>query len=111
MMVAPLVTILILDARPYQMAILGGATTTAGLLFGLIAGSWIDRSKRRIILVISDLGSAPTLASVAVAHFLFEPHIELKRFVELWQDHYDEMTEEDKSLMPLREILFLSPER
>ena len=111
MMVAPLVTILILDARPYQMAILGGATTTAGLLFGLITGSWIDRSKRRIILVISDLGSAPTLASVAVAHFLFEPHNELKLSVELWQDHYDEMTEEDKSLMPLREILFLSPER
>jgi len=37
--------------------------------------------------------------------------IDLKRFVELWQDHYDEMNEEDKSLMPLREILFLSPER
>ena len=76
MMVVPLVAILILHARPYEMAILGGATTTAGLLFGLIAGPWIDRSKRRMVLVISDLGSATTLASVAIAHFLFELHIE-----------------------------------
>jgi len=37
--------------------------------------------------------------------------IDLRRFVELWQEHYDAMSEEDKSLMPLREILFLSPER
>ena len=76
MMVVPLVAILILEARPYQMAILGGATTAAGLAFGLLAGPWIDRSRRRIVLVITDLGSAAALASVAVAHFLFELHIE-----------------------------------
>jgi len=76
MMVVPLVAILILDARPYQMAILGGATTAFGLAFGLFAGPWIDMSRRRIVLVITDLGSAAALASVAVAHFLFELHIE-----------------------------------
>jgi len=76
MMVVPLVAILILEARPYQMAILGGATIAAGLAFGLFAGPWIDRSKRRIVLVVTDLGSAAALASVAVAHFLFELHIE-----------------------------------
>ena len=76
MMVVPLVAILILEARPYQMAILGAAATTAGLTFGLIAGPWIDRSRRRIVLVITDFGSATTLASVAIAHFLFELHIE-----------------------------------
>ncbi len=76
MMVVPLLAILILDARPYQMAILGGATTAAGLLFGLFAGPWIDRSRRRMVLVVSDLGSAATLASVAVAHFLFELRME-----------------------------------
>jgi restriction system protein len=37
--------------------------------------------------------------------------VDLKRFVDLWQEHYENMSEEDKSLMPLREILFLSPER
>ncbi|MBT4126717.1 MAG: MFS transporter [Chloroflexi bacterium] len=76
MMVVPLVAILILEARPYQMAILGAATTTAGLAFGLFAGPWIDRSRRRIVLIITDFGSAATLASVAIAHFLFELHIE-----------------------------------
>ena len=76
MMDVPLVAILIVDARPYQMAILGGATTTAGLMFGLITGPWIDRSKSRTVLVISDLGSAATLATVAIAHFFFELHIE-----------------------------------
>jgi MFS family permease len=81
MMVVPLVAILILDARPYQMAILGGVTTAAGLVFGLVAGPWIDRSRRRIVLVITDLGSAANLASVAAAHFLFELHIEHLYFV------------------------------
>jgi MFS family permease len=76
MMVVPLVAILILDAPPYQMAILGGATTAVGLAFGLFAGPWIDRSRRRIVLVVADLGSAAALASVAVAHFLFELHID-----------------------------------
>lgn len=75
-MVVPLVAILILDAPPYQMAILGGATTAVGLAFGLFAGPWIHRSRRRIVLVVADLGSAAALASVAVAHFLFELHID-----------------------------------
>jgi MFS family permease len=76
MMVVPLIAILILEARPYQMAILGGATTAAGLAFGLFAGPFIDRSRRRMVLVVTHFGSAATLASVAVAHFLFELHIE-----------------------------------
>lgn len=75
-MVVPLVAILILEARPYQMAILSGATTVAGLTFGLVAGPWIDRSRRKLVLVVTDLGSAATLASVAIAHFVFELHIE-----------------------------------
>ena len=39
-------------------------------------------------------------------------HIEImdmKRFIELWKAHYSEMSEEDKSLLPLREIMFLAP--
>jgi MFS family permease len=76
MMVVPLVAILMLEARPYEMAILGGATTASGLVFGLIAGPWIDRSRRRIVLIITDFGSAAALGSIAIAHFLFELHIE-----------------------------------
>lgn len=58
------------------MAILGGATTAAGLAFGLFAGPWIDRSRHRTVLVVTHLGSSATLVSVAAAHFFFELHIE-----------------------------------
>ena len=33
--------------------------------------------------------------------------IDLNRFVELWQQHYDKLSEEDKSLLPLQAIYFL----
>ena len=39
-------------------------------------------------------------------------HIEMmdmKRFIGLWKTHYSDMSEEDKSLLPLREIMFLTP--
>lgn len=76
MMVIPLVAILILDARPYQMAIISGASTAAGLIFGLIAGPWIDRSRRKIVLVVTDFGSAIAIATIVVAHFMFELKME-----------------------------------
>ena len=39
-------------------------------------------------------------------------HIEImdiKRFIDLWKTHYSNLSEEDKSLLPLREIMFLAP--
>ncbi|MDP6666182.1 MAG: MFS transporter [Dehalococcoidia bacterium] len=73
--VLPFVAILILDARPYQMAVLAGATTAARLAFGLGAGVWIDRKRRRIVLVIADFARAVSVASLAVAYFWFELEI------------------------------------
>jgi MFS family permease len=76
MMVLPLIAILVLDARPYQMAIIGGASSASGLAFGLMAGPWIDRTKRRLVLATTDLLQSLSIASLAVAHFVFELHIE-----------------------------------
>ncbi|MCZ6538945.1 MAG: MFS transporter [Chloroflexi bacterium] len=76
MSVLPLVAILALGARPYEMAIIGGASAAAGLAFGLIAGPWVDRTRRRMVLVVTDLGRALSIASIPVAHFLFELRIE-----------------------------------
>lgn len=76
MMVLPLVAIIALDARPYQMAIIGGASAASGLAFGLIAGPWVDRTRRRMVLVVTDLGQALSIASIAVAYFAFELRIE-----------------------------------
>jgi restriction system protein len=39
-------------------------------------------------------------------------HIEImdmKRFIELWKTHYADLSEEDKTFLPLREIMFLAP--
>jgi restriction system protein len=36
--------------------------------------------------------------------------IDLPRFIGLWQEFYGKMTDEDKQLMPLQPIYFLSPE-
>ena len=39
-------------------------------------------------------------------------HIEvmdMKRFIDLWKTHYSDLPEEDKALLPLREIMFLAP--
>jgi len=35
--------------------------------------------------------------------------MDMKRFIDLWKTHYSDMSEEDKSLLPLREIMFLAP--
>ena len=37
--------------------------------------------------------------------------IDLPRFIELWQEHYDKLSEEDKSLLPLQAIYFLDEKR
>ena len=76
MSVLPLVAILVLDARPYQMAILGGATTASGLAFGLIAGVWVDRTKRRPVLIVADVVRAVSISSLPIAYFMFELRIE-----------------------------------
>lgn len=76
MMAISLIAVLLLDARPYQMALLGGATTASGLIFGLVAGPWVDRSRRRAVLAVTELGAAAALGSAVFAHYFLELHIE-----------------------------------
>src|SRR5437764_15146856 len=54
----PLVAVLTLDAGPLQMGILGAAQFAPFLLLGLLAGVWVDRLRRRPILVWTDVGRA-----------------------------------------------------
>lgn len=35
--------------------------------------------------------------------------INLERFIDLWEEHYDKLSDEDKILLPLRKISFLAP--
>jgi MFS family permease len=68
----PFAAILILDAGPVEISFLRSAELIAGLLIGLVAGAWVDRLRRRPILIWADLGRALLLISIPVAYVLFE---------------------------------------
>jgi predicted MFS family arabinose efflux permease len=74
----PLVAVMILHASPLEMGFLGGVSAASILLFGLFAGAWADRLRRRPILIAADLGRAAVIGSVpaaAVLHRLTMAHL------------------------------------
>jgi len=63
----PLVAILALDAAPFEVGLLAASETAAFLLVGLPAGAWVDRMRRRNVLIIGDVARAVLLGSVPLA--------------------------------------------
>jgi predicted MFS family arabinose efflux permease len=66
----PLTAALLLNASPLQMGALASASAAPVLIFGLFAGAWADRLRRRPILIAADLGRAVVLAVVPLAAML-----------------------------------------
>ncbi len=66
----PLAAILVLDASAFQVASLATVEFLPFLLFALPAGVWVDRLRRRPILILTDLCRAVLLASIPAAYFL-----------------------------------------
>ncbi len=66
----PLAAILVLDASAFEVALLGALQFLPFLLFTLPAGVWVDRLRRKPILVAADLGRAALLATVPIAYAL-----------------------------------------
>ena len=62
----PLAAILVLDASAFEVAAIGVAEFLPFLLFALPAGVWVDRLRRRPILVIADVGRGLALATIPV---------------------------------------------
>lgn len=62
--------VITLHATPLQMALLLVAEQSAGLLAGPLAGVWVDRLRRRPIMVGADLGRLLLLATIPLAHLL-----------------------------------------
>jgi MFS family permease len=62
--------VLILHATPFQLGLLAAARLAPGFLTGLVAGAWVDRMRRRPILVGADVGRAVLLASIPLAAVL-----------------------------------------
>lgn len=63
----PFAAILVLAAGPAEIAALRSLELIAGLLVGLVAGAWVDRLRRRPIMVAADLGRALLLGSIPLA--------------------------------------------
>jgi MFS family permease len=56
-----------LDASPFMIGVIAAATNAAWLVVALPAGAWVDRVRRRPVLIATDIGSALLLASVPAA--------------------------------------------
>jgi MFS family permease len=66
----PLTAVLVLAATPAQMGILGALDGVAVLVIGLLAGVWVDRVRRRPLLLATDLGRACILGTIPLAALL-----------------------------------------
>ncbi|GIU95686.1 MAG: MFS transporter [Gaiellaceae bacterium] len=63
-----LVAILVLDASAFEVAVLGTLNFLPFILFALPAGVWVDRLRRRPILIGSDVARAALLATIPLAY-------------------------------------------
>ncbi len=63
----PFTAILALDASALEVAILGASRIVPGLLVGFAAGVWVDRLRRRPLMIAADIGRALIIGSVPLA--------------------------------------------
>jgi MFS family permease len=64
----PLAAVLVLDASAFEVALLGTVEFLPFLLFALPAGVWVDRLRRRPILVLADVGRGLALATIPLVY-------------------------------------------
>ena len=62
----PLLAVLTLHATAFELGLVSAAGTIAFALIGLPAGAWLDRWRRRPVLVTADVARAVLLASIPV---------------------------------------------
>jgi MFS family permease len=72
----PLLAAVLLGAGPVQIALLSAAEVAPGLILGLVAGAWVDRLRRRPILIAADVGRALVLCVIPLAALLHVLRIE-----------------------------------
>ncbi len=72
----PLLAVLLLDAGAGQVALLASAEVAPGLLLGFFAGVWVDRLRRRPLLIAADIGRALALVSIPIAAAMHTLRIE-----------------------------------
>src|SRR5215207_11550889 len=65
----PLIAATTLNVSPFEFGLLTTIEFLPFILFSLPAGVWVDRLRRRPILIAGDLGRAETIASIPVAFY------------------------------------------
>ncbi|TWJ10653.1 putative MFS family arabinose efflux permease [Stackebrandtia albiflava] len=63
----PLIAVAVLSAGEFQVGMLTAAASAAFLLVGLPAGAWVDRMRRRNVLIVADVARGALLLTVPVA--------------------------------------------
>jgi predicted MFS family arabinose efflux permease len=80
----PLAAVLVTRATPAQLGILAALTLGPSFVVGLTAGGFVDRSRRRSILIGTDILRALVLATVpaaALLHWLTMPQLYAAAFI------------------------------
>jgi MFS family permease len=80
----PLTAILLFKATPFQVGVLGALQFAPFLVLGLPIGVWVDRLRRKPILVAADIGRFLVLGSIPLAYELDAlrlPHLYVAAFV------------------------------
>ncbi len=65
----PVLAVVALAPTPAEMGILAAAGTLPFLLFGLPVGVWVDRVRKRPVLIVGDLGRGILVGSIALLGF------------------------------------------
>ncbi|MFD8751882.1 MFS transporter [Kitasatospora sp. NPDC059577] len=63
----PMVAIVSLKADPFQVGLLSATTMAGSLLIGLPAGAWVERMRKRSVMITTDLARALFLLTIPVA--------------------------------------------
>lgn len=63
----PLIAVAALHATATQMGVLSSAGQVSLLVFGLFAGAWVDRARRRRLLIACDVTRAAVIAAIPCA--------------------------------------------
>ncbi|GAB3614037.1 MFS transporter [Humibacter ginsengisoli] len=66
----PVLAVLVLDATAQEVGLLSAAETLAFLVIGLPVGAWVDRMRKRRVMMTADLVRALALASIPLLWWL-----------------------------------------
>src|SRR5436190_10065446 len=66
----PMMAVLVLAASPGQLGVLAAMSTAPALVVGLAAGGFVDRTRRRGVLITADLVRAAVLLTLPIAAVL-----------------------------------------